>query len=144
MTERRAAIEAAWKPLEQLRDRLLLEGLAIPNILVAGTGSFPVLAEFAEPNLELTPGTTTLYDIDYFQLFADIDFKPAAGVLTRVVSCNREHHLTVDCGHKSISPDQPAGCRTHFPQIPDAIEVTHTEEHLVLRTENAHNFKLGR
>ncbi|MGI9516727.1 MAG: D-TA family PLP-dependent enzyme [Pirellulaceae bacterium] len=141
--ERRTAIENAWLPLTQLRDNLLMEGLPVPKVVVAGTGSFPILADFGEPNLELTPGTTTLYDIGYLENFPDLDLQPAAGVLTRVVSCNRPGHLTLDCGHKSISPDQPAGNRVYLPELPDAKEVNHTEEHLVIETDRASEFSPG-
>ena len=130
--EREDAIRAAWLPLIDLRDRLLMQGFSVPGISAAGTGSFPVLADFGEPNLQLTPGTTTLYDIGYMQQFPDLNLRPAAGVLTRVVSCNRPGFLTLDCGHKSISPDQPAGNRVFFPDLPDATERAHTEEHLSL------------
>lgn len=141
--DRRAAIEGGWQPLVELRDSLLLDGFPIPKIVVAGTGSFPILAEIGEPNIELTPGTTTLYDAGYHSSFADLPFRPAAAVMTRVVSCNRQGYLTLDCGHKSIAPDQPAGRRAMFPELPDAIEVNHTEEHLVIATEQAGRFSLG-
>ena len=141
--ERRTAIETAWIPLVELRNRLLLQGFPIPAVAVAGTGSFPILADFGEPNLQLTPGTTTLYDIGYLEDFPDINLQPAAGVLTRVVSCNRPGFLTLDCGHKSISPDQPAGKRCYFPALPDAIERGHNEEHLVVETEFSEQFSLG-
>lgn len=141
--ERRTAIENAWLPLTELRDRLLLQGFPIPAVAVAGTGSFPILADFGEPNLQLTPGTTTLYDVGYLELFPDIQLQPAAGILTRVVSCNRPGFLTLDCGHKSISPDQPAGQRARFPALPDAKECGHNEEHLVVQTERADQFSIG-
>lgn len=143
LDDRKTAVENAWIPLTELRDRLLLQGYPIPRVLVAGTGSFPILAEFGEPNLELTPGTTTLYDVGYLELFPDINLQPAAAVLTRVVSCNRRGQITLDCGHKSISPDQPAGHRAYFPELPDAREAGHNEEHLVLETDRADEFAPG-
>ncbi len=143
LQDRQRAVQDAWIPLVELRDQLLLQGFPIPKVLVSGTGSFPILAEFGEPNLELTPGTTTLYDIGYLQKFPDLRLQPAAGLLTRVVSCNQAGFLTLDCGHKSISPDQPAGQRTYFPALPDAREVGHNEEHLVLQTEQADQFVPG-
>lgn len=143
LEERRAAILQALVPMTTLRDQLLLQGLPVPKVLVAGTGSFPVLAELGEPNLELTPGTTTLYDIGYREHFPDIPLQPALGVLTRVVSCNRAGHLTLDCGHKSISPDQPAGQRAFFPELPEAVELGHNEEHLVIQTDRAEHYSPG-
>jgi D-threonine aldolase len=141
--ERRAAIEAAWPSVVGLRDSLMFEGYPVPRIVVAGTGSFPIMAEMGEPNLELSPGTTTLYDAGYHAAFEDLPFRPAAAVLTRVVSCNREGFLTLDCGHKSLAPDQPAGRRAVFPALPDAREVHHTEEHLVIWTAESSQFQPG-
>ncbi len=141
--ERRAAIEGSWPAVVELRDSLMFEGFPVPRIVVAGTGSFPILASMGEPGLELSPGTTTLYDAGYHSIFEDMPFHPAAAVLTRVVSCNREGHLTLDCGHKSIAPDQPAGRRAVFPALPDAREVHHTEEHLVISTADSSRFSPG-
>jgi D-serine deaminase-like pyridoxal phosphate-dependent protein len=141
--DRRMAIDAGWEPLTQLRDQLLTDGQPVPAIVAAGTGSFPILSEKGEPGIELSPGTTTLYDAGYFELFPDLDFRPAAGVLTRVVSANRAGMLTLDCGHKSLAPDQPAGRRAYFPAMPDAEEVSHTEEHLVVRTARAGDYQPG-
>ncbi len=143
IVERAAVIQNAWGPLTQLRDQLAMQGFPVPKVVVAGTGSFPVLAEMGEPDLELTPGTIVLYDVSYYENFADLKFRPAAGVLTRVVSCNRPGYLTLDCGHKSISPDQPAGQRTFIPELPDAVEVGHTEEHLVIQTSRAFEYSPG-
>ncbi len=141
--DRKLAIDGPWELLIELRDQLLVDGMPVPRIVAAGTGSFPILAEKGEPGLELSPGTTTLYDVGYYELFPDLDFVPAAGVLTRVVSCNRAGHLTLDCGHKSIAPDQPAGRRMIFPELPDAVEVSHTEEHLVITTARAGDYRPG-
>lgn len=143
LEERRSAVHGAWQAMIPLRDGLMMEGLSVPKVVVAGTGSFPVLAEMGEPNLELTPGTTTLYDVGYWEQFPDIQLQPAAGVLTRVVSRNRDDQMTLDCGHKSISPDQPFGNRTFLPELPDAKEIGHNEEHLVLETPRAMEYSPG-
>lgn len=141
--ERQAAVLGAWQPLLELRDRLLVNGFPVPAIVAGGTGSFGILAETGEPNLEVSPGTTTFFDLHYGETFSDLNFLPAAGVLTRVVSANRPGHVTLDCGHKSIAPDQPAGRRMAFPSIPDAVEVAHTEEHLVIATSIADQLAQG-
>ncbi len=105
--------------------------------------SFPILAQNGEPNLELSPGTVTFHDDDMATRFPELNFQPALGILTRVVSCNRANHLTLDVGHKSCAADQPFGKRLAFPGLPDAKEVMHSEEHLVIETKNADQFRLG-
>ena len=51
--------------------------------------------------------------------------------------------LTVDLGYKAVAADQPAGRRVRFPDLPDAKEVLHNEEHLVLETPEAGRFEPG-
>ncbi|MFT7632038.1 MAG: D-serine deaminase-like pyridoxal phosphate-dependent protein [Mariniblastus sp.] len=143
LEQRTGEVNAGWDKLIRFRDQLLLSGLEVPRIVTAGTGSFPILAEHDEPNLELSPGTTTFYDDDMATRFPELNFRPALGILTRVVSRNRAKHLTLDVGHKSCAADQPFGRRLVFPGIPDAQEVMHSEEHLVIKTELADQFKLG-
>ncbi len=142
-SERSGAVRGAWNRLERFRDQLLLNGLPVPRVVAGGTGSFPILAEFGEPGLELSPGTTTYYDAMMLELFPELNFRPALGVLTRVISCNRSGFLTLDIGHKACSADQPAGQRLVFPRLPDAIEVQHSEEHLVIQSVHAKEFQLG-
>ena len=139
--ERAVAVNTGWNQFIKFRDQLLMSGLPVNRIVAAGSGSFPILAEKSEPNLILSPGTTTYWDADLHERFPEMNFKPALGILTRVISCNRHGHLTLDVGHKSCAADQPAGKRLHFPTIPDAKELLQSEEHLVIETKA--KLKLG-
>lgn len=141
--ERVAAVTAGWNRFIRFRDQLMLSGLPIPRVVTAGTGSFAILAEQAEPELELSPGTTTLYDADMSQRFPEQAFHCAVGILTRVVSCTRSGQLTLDIGHKSCAADPPAGDRLRFPALPDAREFRQNEEHLVIQTSQANQYKIG-
>ena len=148
LRERTGMTNAGWDRFIKFRDQLMLAGLEVPRIVTAGTGSFPILAEHAEPNLELSPGTTVFHDDDMVTRFPELKFVPALGVLTRVVSCNQSGHLTLDAGHKSIAADQPFGRRLAFPELGthangDFEEVMHSEEHLVIKTPHADRFQIG-
>ena len=140
---RRGSVLAGWDQFTRFRDQLQLTGLPIPQIVAAGTGSFPILAEVGEPNLQLSPGTTTYFDTGYQERFPEMAFRPALGILTRVVSRTGGRQVTFDVGHKSCAADQPAGNRLTFPTIPDAREISHTEEHLVIETEQVDQLKVG-
>lgn len=140
---RTGSVLAGWQQLTRFRDQLQLTGLPIPRIVAAGTGSFPILAEVGEPDLELSPGTTTYFDSGYQERFPEMPFQPALGILTRIVSKPRSNTVTLDVGHKSCSADQPAGKRLTFPTLPDAIELAHTEEHLVVETRQACDLQVG-
>jgi D-serine deaminase-like pyridoxal phosphate-dependent protein len=141
--ERKTACLAGWEQLLTLRNQLLLNGLPTPRVVAAGTGSFPILAELDEPGLELSPGTVAYFDAGYRRMFPDLPFEPALGILTRVISCNRSGFLTLDVGHKACAADPPAGSRLEFPAWPDAVEVHHSEEHLVVQTKHASEHVIG-
>ena len=134
---------AGWDRFTRFRDQLQMSGIPIPQVVAAGTGSFPILAEAGEPNLQLSPGTTTYFDTGYAEQFPEMTFKPALGILTRVVSKTGGKNVTLDVGHKSCAADQPAGNRLSFPTIADAQEISQNEEHLVIETEQAANLQIG-
>jgi D-serine deaminase-like pyridoxal phosphate-dependent protein len=143
LEERRRAVEACWEPVLDFRARLLERGFPIPRIVAGGTGSFPIFAQKDTPGLELSPGTCVFHDAGYGDIFPDLDFAPAALLLTRVISRPAPDRLTLDLGYKAISGDQPAGRRARFPDLPDAKEVLHNEEHLVLETREASRYEPG-
>ncbi|MEL7498052.1 MAG: D-TA family PLP-dependent enzyme [Planctomycetota bacterium] len=143
LSERRTAVEVGWQGLTHFRDQLLLSGLEVPNVVAAGTGSFPILAELGEPNLQLSPGTTTFHDDDMATRFPELNFFPAQAILTRVISRPQHGSLTLDVGHKACAADQPFGQRLSFPQLSSFNEVIHSEEHLVIETPDANQFRIG-
>ena len=143
LIERTGIVNAGWDQLIRFRDQLLLSGLPVPRIVAAGTGSFSILADHGEPNLELSPGTTVFHDDDMAIRFPEMKFQPALAILTRVISCNRVNELTLDVGHKACAADQPAGRRLAFPELSSVTELMHSEEHLVIKTPDASQFKIG-
>ena len=134
--ERKAAVEAGMQQLLKTRDQLLMNGFDVPHLIVGGTGSFPIHAGHQEPNLELSPGTVILHDAGYKNSYPDLEFVPAAAVLTRVISRPSSHRATFDLGSKAIAADPPAGQRCHFHATGEAREVLQNEEHLVLEFES--------
>ncbi len=143
LEERRQAVNAGWEPVLELRERLLSRGLPVPRVVAGGTGSFPIYAQMELPGLELSPGTCVFHDAGYGDMFPDLDFAPAAMLLTRVISRPAPDRLTLDLGYKAVSGDQPAGRRVRFPDLPNAKEVLHNEEHLVLETPEAQRYEPG-
>lgn len=141
--ERRRAVLSGWEQCLAFRDRLCMSGLPVPRIVAAGTGSFPILAECGEPHLELSPGTTVFFDAETQERFPELPFRPALGILTRVISRDGFKRLTLDVGHKACAADPPAGRRLWFPQLPAATEIQHSEEHLVIESIDAGQWSLG-
>jgi D-threonine aldolase len=143
LDERRAAVAAEWQSVREFRDALVAEGLPVPRIVAGGTPTFPIYAQVRDPAIELSPGTCVLNDAGYGEAFPDLNFRPAALLLTRVVSRPTADRLTVDLGSKAVASDPPIGKRVVFPALPEAKQVLHNEEHLVLETPLASEFQPG-
>ncbi|WP_166824407.1 D-TA family PLP-dependent enzyme [Thalassoroseus pseudoceratinae] len=141
--ERKSAVLADFQTALDFREQLQQRGLDVPKIVAGGTGSFPVYAGVDDQTVELSPGTCVLHDCGYGTIFPDLNFQPAAMMLTRVISRPTPNRLTVDLGNKSIAADPPMGNRVMFPDLPDAEQVLHNEEHLVLETPLASKYQPG-
>jgi D-threonine aldolase len=140
VAERTAACEAAFAPVEVLRRKLLREGLTIRRIVAGGTPTFPMHAQ--RPDVECSPGTCVFWDAGYARNLPDLDFLPAAVLLTRVVSKPTANRLCLDLGHKAVASEMPHP-RVVFLNLTDSKPVIHSEEHLVVETPHADRFAVG-
>jgi D-serine deaminase-like pyridoxal phosphate-dependent protein len=143
LDERCAAVHQEWDRVIAFRDELVAAGFPVPRILAGGTGTFPVYAAIDDPTIELSPGTCVLNDHGYSETFPDLEFSPATVILTRVISRPTSDRITVDVGTKAVASDPPMGSRMVFPDLPDAKQVLHNEEHLVLQSPEAERFQPG-
>ncbi len=140
LTVRTRNCETAFAPVMKLREQLLAAGLAVPRVVAGGTPTFPLHAKRAD--IECSPGTCVLWDFGYADMLPDMDFLAAALVLTRVVSQPGGNRLCLDLGHKAIASENPHP-RVRLLGLEDAQFVTHSEEHLVVETPRAGEFKVG-
>ena len=141
--ERRKAVLAEFSKVLEFRDELAAAGLEVPKMVCGGTGSFPIYAEQDDPAIECSPGTCIFWDNGYGSMFPDLEFTPAALLLSRVVSRPTDDRLTLDLGYKAVASDPPVGSRVTFPDLPDAEQVLQNEEHLVLQTSQANAYQPG-
>ena len=140
LSERTAICDAAFAPVRALRAELERSGFSVPRIVAGGTPTFPIHAR--NPDVECSPGTCILSDFGYASKLPDMDFLPAALVLTRIISKPGPNRLCLDLGHKAIASENPHP-RVHFPDLPEANAVVHSEEHLVVETAQAGQFAVG-
>ncbi len=113
----------------------------VPRLVAGGSPTFVIHA--ANPAVtECSPGTTVLWDTGYQDAYPDLPFKPAAFVMTRVISRLSEDAVCVDLGHKAISADKPQP-RVRFDRLPEAVLETHSEEHLVIRSPHCQDLEIG-
>ena len=146
--DRKAAVRHEFEKVLKMRDDLQSKSLSaetviVPRLVCGGTGSFPVYAEYDDPTIELSPGTCVFGDASYGSNFPDLKFPAAAVLLTRVISKPQGNRITLDLGYKAVASDSPAGKRVVFPKLPGAEQVLQNEEHLVLETDKAGDYKVG-
>ena len=138
--ERKKVCDRAFEAVTKLRRHIESKGIAVASIVAGGSPSFPVHVSRAD--VEVSPGTTLLWDARYAELFPDMGFEVAAVLLTRIVSKPAPNILCFDLGHKSIAPEMD------FPRIlllglEDGEQIGQSEEHLVVRTNKAEAFEVG-
>ena len=132
--------ETAFAPVTKLRQELSAAGLSVPRVVAGGTPTFPMHAK--RPDIECSPGTCVFWDFGYADMLPDMDFLVAALVLTRVVSKPGGNLLCLDLGHKAIASENPQP-RVRLLGLENVQFVTHSEEHLVVETPRAAEFKVG-
>ncbi|MDB6035280.1 MAG: family PLP-dependent enzyme [Verrucomicrobiales bacterium] len=140
VTERKRKCEEAFTELRVLGKMIDAAGLPAPKIIAGGTPTFPFHAQRGD--VDCSPGTCVLWDHGYGSKLPDMNFLPAALVITRVVSKPKANRLCVDLGHKAVAAESPQP-RVFFPALPEVKIVVHSEEHLVLETDRAAEFEVG-
>jgi D-serine deaminase-like pyridoxal phosphate-dependent protein len=143
LDERRSAVTAAWPRVLDLKSQSEAAGIPVPALACGGTPTFPCYAAIPDPAIELCPGTCVFHDAGYGSTFPDLNFQPAAAVVTRVVSRPAANRLTLDIGNKAVAADPPKGARILLPELPDAVQDIHSEEHMGLVTPQAGRYQPG-
>ncbi|MGB3775292.1 MAG: D-TA family PLP-dependent enzyme [Leeuwenhoekiella sp.] len=137
LQDRKIAVAKAFKDVNELLTKTQTKKM---EMICGGSVTFPIHAEY--PTRTLSPGTTLLWDEGYAKEFPDISFDRAATLATRIISKPGSHKLCLDLGHKAVASEMKMP-PVVFPQLPDAIIETHSEEHLVIRSEQAVNWNIG-
>ena len=127
--ERRKACDSAFGKIESLRSQLEASGAKVPGIVAGGSPTFPFHAR--REGVEASPGTTLLWDAGYGGLFPEMEFLPAAVLLTRVISKPLENIICLDLGHKHLASEMPFP-RVQFLNLENVHQRSQSEEHFVL------------
>jgi D-serine deaminase-like pyridoxal phosphate-dependent protein len=135
--QRTEQAHAGYHRLLNLVSELEPSGLRVPEVITAGTPTFPCSLSFAGfPNAQfihrISSGTIVYCDATTFAQVPDLQgYRPAVLVLTRVVSHPRQNIVTCDAGHKAVSAD--AGVPTCVVVgHPELTPLSPSEEHLPL------------
>jgi D-serine deaminase-like pyridoxal phosphate-dependent protein len=138
--ERAAQAHAGYHRLLNLVSDLERSGLPVPEVITAGTPTFPCSLSFqgfrnAQFTHRISSGTIVYCDATTFAQVPGLQcYGPAVLVLTRVVSHPRQNIVTCDAGHKAVSAD--AGVPTCVVVgHPELTPLSPSEEHLPLAVQ---------
>jgi D-threonine aldolase len=116
--------------------------LSLKLIIVAGgTPTYSVHAK--RKNIECSPGTFIYWDKGYENILHEQKYLHAAVVVTRIISKPSAGVVCIDLGHKSIASENPLDQRVYFLNADDVSPVAHSEEHMVLRTQDDTSHHVG-
>ena len=122
--------------------RLAMDALTCGELVTSGTPTFRYALDYPDfkgghigkSNVihRVSPGTVVFHDFQYDALLEDLELKPAAMLLTRVISHPQADLVTCDAGSKSIASE--AGYPVAFVLgRPDLVAKPPSEEHLPLQ-----------
>ncbi len=137
-----------YRRLMKLVSALQAEGLNVPEVITSGTMTFPCALRFAEFQdggfrHTISPGTVVYSDLPtLLKLPESYGYRPAAVVLSRVMSRPIPGTITLDAGHKALSVDSgvPSGL---ILEMPDATPLKPSEEHLPVELGDSQSPALG-
>ncbi|MGA9770509.1 MAG: alanine racemase [Blastocatellia bacterium] len=135
MAERESAAHRGYDRLMGIIDALRQAGVSVDEVITAGTPAFPCTISYtgfndAEFIHRASPGTVVYGDCTSLsQLPTEYGYRPAAVVVSTVVSRPAQGLITCDAGHKTVSAD--SGVPTcHALGRPDLLPSRPSEEHL--------------
>jgi D-serine deaminase-like pyridoxal phosphate-dependent protein len=109
-SERQDHTQEGYGHLLRTACQLLEAGLAVDEVITSGTPAAPHALSYAGFNdapftHRISPGTVVYNDLSSLEQLPGFGYRPAALVLTTVVSHPTEGTVTCDAGHKSVSAD---------------------------------------
>tara|TARA_B100001173_G_scaffold312273_1_gene332563 strand:- start:7678 stop:8787 length:1110 start_codon:yes stop_codon:yes gene_type:complete len=137
---RKKDTEEIFQKLLELKDIVQASLSRKLHLVLGGSPSFPFYAK--KSDVSCSPGTFFLWDYGYGKAFPELPFKPAALILTRIISKPTSRTLCFDLGYKAVASDPPQP-RLFFADIPEYEILSQYEEHLVILVPDASIYKVG-
>ena len=135
MSERERLAHHGYDRLMEIIEALKQAGIRVDEVITAGTPAFPCTISYAGFNdaqfiHRASPGTVVYGDCTSLaQLPGEFGYRPAAVVVSTVVSRPAPGRITCDAGHKTVSADSGVPtCRALG--RPDLSPSKPSEEHL--------------
>lgn len=141
LQQRKLNADAGFSKVMQLKNKIESSSQNKLIIVAGGSPTFPIHAQ--RENVECSPGTFVFWDFGYKTNFPDEPFEYAALVITRVISIIDEHTICTDLGHKSVAAENTIDKRVHFLNAENVQPTSQSEEHLILKVDDASAYKIG-
>lgn len=140
LSERVVKCNEDFEAVLDLKRSLEEINIPVPFIVAGGSPTFPI--HLKRDNVETSPGTTLLWDAGYGASYKDMDFIPAAVLLTRVISKPKANLVCFDLGHKHLASEMI------FPRVlllegEECVQIGQSEEHLIVQCPNDDKFNVG-
>ena len=137
---RKKLCDEAFDTVLRLKETLETNGIIVANIIAGGSPSFPFHAQ--RKAVEVSPGTTLLWDHGYGTSFPEMGFVPAAVLFTRIISKPQPTLACLDLGHKAIAPEMSFP-RAKIFDLEHCEQKGQSEEHLVIKCPENSDFTVG-
>ena len=140
LLEREKKCNEDFEAVLDLKGNLEELGCSVPTIVAGGSPTFPI--HLKREGVETSPGTTLLWDAGYTASYKDMEFLPAAVLLTRVISKPSPNLVCFDLGHKHLASEM------NFPRVmllegESCTQIGQSEEHLMVQCPNDEMFAVG-
>ena len=135
LAQRKSHTDLTYAMIKEKIATLKQNGFDIRYLIMGGSPTFPCYAPYED--VYCSPGTIFINDAGYSASYADLDFPPAAAILTRVISNPAPGAFTLDLGYKGIASD-PAGSRGVIVGLDNVEQQFQSEEHWAWRMKSGH------
>jgi len=139
-SERKQVCDNAFSHVLDLKKNIEKKGILIDKIIAGGTPTFPIHAK--RENVEVSPGTSLLWDDRYGTAFEDLKFIHSAVLIGSIISKPSKDLICINLGHKSVASEMDFP-RLSFLNLKNTEQIGHSEEHLVVKCNESDKYPVG-
>ena len=139
-SERKQVCDNAFSHVLDLKKNIEKKGILVDKIVAGGTPTFPIHAK--RENVEVSPGTSLLWDDRYGTAFEDLKFIHSAVLIGSIISKPSKDLICINLGHKSVASEMDFP-RLSFLNLKNTEQIGHSEEHLVVKCNESDKYPVG-
>ena len=139
-SKRKQVCDNAFSHVLALKKNIEKKGILIDKIVAGGTPTFPIHAK--RENVEVSPGTSLLWDDRYGTAFEDLKFIHSAVLIGSIISKPSKDLICINLGHKSVASEMDFP-RLSFLNLKNTEQIGHSEEHIVVKCNESDKYPVG-